>query len=74
MCNCSEGIEQRGIEKGRAEGIEIGEARGLQKGRAEGIEEGIEKGIEKGKEALLAAMRRLGADEAMLKKAAEQVN
>jgi hypothetical protein len=66
MCNCSEGIEQRGIKigraEGRAEGIEIGEARGLQKG------------IERGKEALLAALRSLGADEAMLKKAAEQVS
>jgi predicted transposase/invertase (TIGR01784 family) len=33
-------LEQKGIEKGRAEGIELGERRGIEKGRTEGRTEG----------------------------------
>lgn len=33
-------LEQKGIEKGRAEGIELGERRGIEKGRSEGRTEG----------------------------------
>ncbi|KYP87293.1 hypothetical protein WB91_21885 [bacteria symbiont BFo1 of Frankliniella occidentalis] len=29
-------LEQKGIEKGRAEGIQLGEQRGIKKGRSEG--------------------------------------
>ncbi len=32
-------LEQKGIEKGRAEGIELGERRGIEKGRTEGQRE-----------------------------------
>jgi predicted transposase/invertase (TIGR01784 family) len=36
-------------EKGKAEGISIGEAKGIEKGKTEGISIGEAKGIEKGK-------------------------
>ena len=41
-----EQAEEKGLERGRAEGLE----RGLERGRAEGIEQGIEKGLEQGLE------------------------
>ena len=40
----AEGIEQ-GLERGRAEGIEQGLERGLERGRAEGIEQGLKVGL-----------------------------
>ena len=45
-----EQAEEKGLERGRAEGIEQGLERGLERGRAEGIEQGIEKGLEQGLE------------------------
>ena len=33
--------KKRGVEEGRAEGIEEGKKRGVEEGRAEGIEEGV---------------------------------
>ena len=40
-----EQAEEKGLERGRAEGIE----QGLERGRAEGIEQGLERGLERGK-------------------------
>lgn len=37
MCNVSEQIEERGIEKGLEKGLEKGRAEGLERGRAESI-------------------------------------
>ena len=45
-----EQAEEKGLERGRAEGIEQGLERGLERGRAEGIEQGIEKGLAQGLE------------------------
>ena len=49
-----EQAEEKGLERGRAEGIEQGLEQGLERGRAEGIEQGLERGraegIEKGRE------------------------
>ena len=39
-----EQAEEKGLERGRAEGIEQGLERGLERGRAEGIEQGLERG------------------------------
>lgn len=44
MCNLSEGIERRGIERGRAEGRMEGREEGRMEGRAEGREEGRAEG------------------------------
>ena len=44
-----EQAEEKGLERGRAEGIEQGLERGLERGRAEGIEQGLERGIERGR-------------------------
>ena len=38
MCNLSEGIWERGIEKGIKQGFEIGEEQGIEKGIKQGIE------------------------------------
>ncbi len=46
------GIE-RGIERGRTEGIEEGIERGIKRGRTEGIEEGIERGRIEGQRSIL---------------------
>ena len=43
-------IEQRGIEIGKEEGIQIGEQRGIEIGKEEGIQIGEQRGIEIGKE------------------------
>ena len=40
-----ERAEEKGLERGRAEGIEQGLERGLERGRAEGIEEGLKVGL-----------------------------
>ena len=40
-----EQAEEKGLERGRAEGIEQGLERGLERGRAEGIEEGLKVGL-----------------------------
>ena len=45
-----EQAEEKGLERGRAEGIEQGLERGLERGRAEGIEQGLERGLEQGLE------------------------
>ena len=42
MCNLSEGVERRGIEKGMARGLKQGMARGLEQGIARGLTEGRE--------------------------------
>ena len=39
-----EQAEEKGLERGRAEGIEQGLEQGLERGRAEGIEQGLERG------------------------------
>ena len=44
-----EQAEEKGLERGRAEGREQGLERGLERGRAEGIEKGREEGLERGK-------------------------
>ena len=44
MCEILDKIENRGIEKGRAEGIEEGMAKGRAEGKAEGIVEGNTEG------------------------------
>ncbi len=44
MCEILDKIENRGIEKGRAEGIEEGMAKGRTEGKAEGIVEGNTEG------------------------------
>ena len=43
-----EQAEEKGLERGRAEGIEQGLERGLERGRAEGIEQGLERGRAEG--------------------------
>ena len=43
-----EQAEEKGLERGRAEGIEQGLERGLERGRAEGIEKGREEGLKVG--------------------------
>ena len=48
MCNLSDLVEERGIQKG------------IQRGVAEGIEKGIKKGIEKGKRDMVSGLLRLG--------------
>ncbi len=45
MCNLSEGIWEKGLAKGKAEGI----AEGMAKGKAEGMAKGIAQGMAKGK-------------------------
>ena len=40
-----EQAEEKGLERGREEGIK----QGLERGRAEGIEQGLERGLERGK-------------------------
>ena len=40
-----EQAEEKGLERGRAEGIEQGLERGLERGRAEGIEQGLKVGL-----------------------------
>ena len=50
--------ERKGLEAGRAEGLEAG----LEKGRAEGRAEGLEAGLEKGRAEKLEAARKMKAD------------
>ena len=45
-----EQAEEKGLERGRAEGIEQGLERGLERGRAEGMEQGLERGKVEGRE------------------------
>ena len=45
-----EQAEEKGLERGRAEGIEQGLEQGLERGRAEGIEQGLERGKVEGRE------------------------
>ena len=51
MCNLSEAIEERGIERGMEAGIQRGMEAGIQRGMEAGIERGIEAGIQRGIEA-----------------------
>ena len=44
MCNFSDFIEQRGIEKGLEQGLEKGLRKGLLQGKAEGKREGMAEG------------------------------
>ena len=48
-----EQAEEKGLERGRAEGIEQGLERGLERGRAEGIEQGLERGKVEGSLSML---------------------
>ena len=56
MCNLSEGIERRGIERGRAEGRMEGREEGRMEGRAEGREEGREEGRAEGRVGTLISL------------------
>ncbi|MDY2818571.1 MAG: hypothetical protein SOT36_00030 [Hominisplanchenecus sp.] len=56
MCNLSDLVEERGIQKG----IQRGVAEGIEKGIKKGIEKGLEKGIEKGKRDMVSGLLRLG--------------
>ena len=49
MCNLSEGIEERGIMKGRAEGRAEGKAEGREEGRTEHLKQQVQKKLVKGK-------------------------
>ena len=49
MCNLSEGIEERGIMKGRAEGRAEGKAEGREEGRTEHLRQQVQKKLVKGK-------------------------
>lgn len=65
MCNYSDGIWMKGMEKGIEEGME--------KGRAEGRVEGIEKGRAEGRADVIAELRKLGFDaEAFFKEHADK--
>jgi len=48
MCNLSDYVEQRGVEKGIQQGIQQGIEQGIQQGIQQGIEQGIQQGIERG--------------------------
>jgi len=48
-----EQAEEKGLERGRAEGIEQGLEQGLERGRAEGIEQGLERGKVEGSLSML---------------------
>ena len=48
MCNLSDVLEERAMEKGRAEGMEKGRAEGMEKGMEKGRAEGMEKGRAEG--------------------------
>ena len=47
MCNLSQGVEQRGIEKGLARGRQEGRQEGLARGRQEGRQEGLMQAAQK---------------------------
>ena len=74
MCNLSEGVYERGLEKGilqgmirgREEGIARGREEGIARGREEGIARGREEGLEVGREEGRAEGRQEGAAETML--------
>ena len=51
-----EQAEEKGLERGRAEGIE----RGLERGRAEGLEQGLERGKVEGSLSMLLNLVRQG--------------
>ena len=60
MCNFSDFIEQRGIEKGLEQGLEKGLEKGLRKGLLQGKAEGKREGMAEGKvEATLLHVRKL---------------
>ena len=76
MCNLSQGILEKGLKQGRAEGsaegIKEGRAEGLKQGRAEGIKErraeGLAEGLERGiANSLLNVMKtlKMTAEQAM---------
>ena len=48
-----EQAEEKGLERGRAEGIEQGLEQGLERGRTEGIEQGLERGKVEGSLSML---------------------
>ena len=60
MCNLSDLVEERGIQKGIQRGVAEGIEKGIKKGIEKGIETGIEKGIEKGKRDMVSGLLRLG--------------
>ena len=55
-----EQAEEKGLERGLAEGIEQGLERGLERGRAEGIEQGLERGKVEGRLSMLLNLVRQG--------------
>ena len=55
-----EQAEEKGLERGLAEGIEQGLERGLERGRAEGIEQGLERGKVEGSLSMLLNLVRQG--------------
>ena len=60
MCNLSDLIEEKGIEKGMQKGLEKGLEKGIEKGMQKGIEKGMQKGIEKGMtEAIVMSLQNL---------------
>ena len=55
-----EQAEEKGLERGRAEGIEQGLEQGLERGRAEDIEQGLERGKVEGSLSTLLNLVRQG--------------
>ena len=53
-------LKKKGLERGRAEGIEQGLEQGLERGRAEGIEQGLERGKVEGSLSMLLNLVRQG--------------
>ncbi len=62
MCNLSEGIWEKGLEKGLAQGME----KGLEKGLAQGLEKGLAQGMEKSLTDIILNMYRKGYDSALI--------
>ena len=63
MCNLSEGVYERGLEKGILQGIARGREEGIARGREEGIARGREEGIARGREEGIARGREEGLEE-----------
>ena len=55
-------MERKGIEKGRTEGMKLGEAKGIQLGRTEGMKLGEAKGIQLGRTETARNLLRMGME------------
>lgn len=64
MCNLSDVLEERALERGKAEGREEGKAEGREEGKAEGREEGIMIGVTNNIKQLMSNLK-LTANQAM---------